>query len=272
MISQITADGSRPARRARSTLASVCPVRLSTPPRRARSGNMWPGRSRSSGRVAGSIAVRTVAARSAAEMPVVTLPRASIETVKAVPKGEVFSATIGGSPSWSHRSSVSARQMSPRPWVAMKAIASGVTFSAAIARSPSFSRSSSSTRITIRPARKAAMASAIGENWLESRMGGSARRLGAGRRQSTCPRRIRARPRRHRGRENRLAPWENGWHLDEILASESPGTPGVPPPDKSPGTSREHLERAPRERYPAKRLAPWGGGGQKGLPIEKNQT
>ena len=92
MISQITAAGVRPARRARSTDASVWPARFSTPPRRARSGKTWPGRSRSSGRVAGSTAVRTVAARSAAEMPVVTLPRASIETVKAVPNGEVLRA------------------------------------------------------------------------------------------------------------------------------------------------------------------------------------
>ncbi len=41
------------------------------------------------------MAVRIVAARSAAEMPVVVRPRASIETVKAVPKFEVFSSTIG---------------------------------------------------------------------------------------------------------------------------------------------------------------------------------
>ena len=56
--------------RARSTAASVWPARTSTPPSRARSGNMWPGRARSAGLVFGSIAVRTVAARSAAEMPV----------------------------------------------------------------------------------------------------------------------------------------------------------------------------------------------------------
>ena len=74
MTSQITADGSRPAIRARSTEASVCPARFRTPPACARSGNMWPGRARSAGRVAGSIAVRTVAARSAAEMPVVVRP------------------------------------------------------------------------------------------------------------------------------------------------------------------------------------------------------
>ena len=61
----------------------------------ARSGKTCPGRSRSAGRVAGSTAVRMVAARSAAEMPVVVLPRASIETVNAVPNDEVFSAHHG---------------------------------------------------------------------------------------------------------------------------------------------------------------------------------
>ena len=39
--------------RARSTAASVWPARLSTPPWRASSGKMWPGRSRSVGRVVG---------------------------------------------------------------------------------------------------------------------------------------------------------------------------------------------------------------------------
>ena len=113
MISQSTADGFSPAMRARSTEASVWPARLSTPPAWARSGNMWPGRFRSEGFVAGSIAVSTVAARSAAEMPVVVRPRASIETVNAVPKFEVFSSTIGGSSSSAQRSSVSARQIRP---------------------------------------------------------------------------------------------------------------------------------------------------------------
>ena len=56
--------------RARSTAASVWPARTSTPPSRARSGNMCPGRARSAGFVAGSMAASTVAARSAAEMPV----------------------------------------------------------------------------------------------------------------------------------------------------------------------------------------------------------
>jgi hypothetical protein len=56
-----------------------------------------------------------VRARSAAEMPVVTPRAASMETVKAVPKGEVLSCTIKGSASWRIRSSVSETQISPRP-------------------------------------------------------------------------------------------------------------------------------------------------------------
>ena len=161
MTSQRTAEGFSPAIRARSTEASVCPARFKTPPGCARSGNMWPGRRRSAGVVSGSIAVITVAARSAAEIPVVVLPRASTETVKAVPKLEVFCSTIGGSSSSSHLSAVSARQIKPRPSRAMKLIASGVAFSAARTRSPSFSRSSSSTMTTNRPSRSSSAARSI---------------------------------------------------------------------------------------------------------------
>ena len=53
--------------------------------RRARSGKTWPGWTRSCGVDSGSIATWIVCARSAAEMPVVTPSRASIETVNAVP-------------------------------------------------------------------------------------------------------------------------------------------------------------------------------------------
>ena len=164
MISQITADGSSPAIRARSTEASVCPARFRTPPDCARSGNMCPGRSRSAGRVLGSMAASTVLARSAAEMPVVVRPRASIETVNAVPKLEVFCSTMGGSSRASQRSPVRARQTRPRPSRAMKLIASGVTFSAARTRSPSFSRSSSSTTTTRRPAWSSSTALSIEAN------------------------------------------------------------------------------------------------------------
>src|SRR5208283_2227795 len=65
---------------------------------------------------------------------------------------------------WSSRSSVSARQTSPRPYLAMKLMASGVTFSAASVRSPSFSRSSSSTTTIMRPARISSIASGTATN------------------------------------------------------------------------------------------------------------
>src|SRR6185503_17511274 len=96
MISQMTPAGYRPAMRARSTAASVWPARTITPPSRERNGETCPGRARSAGRVLGLIAASTVAARSAAEMPVVTLAFASIGTQKAVPNGVVFDDTASG--------------------------------------------------------------------------------------------------------------------------------------------------------------------------------
>ena len=161
MTSQITPDGLSPASRARSTPASVWPVRSSTPPSFAFSGKMCPGWTRSCGRELGSIATWTVCARSCAEMPVVTPSRASIETVNAVWNGDSFFAAIRSRPSSSQRSPVSARQIRPRPCVAMKLIASGVQNCAAIVRSPSFSRSSASQTTTILPSRMSSIASSI---------------------------------------------------------------------------------------------------------------
>ena len=152
ITSQITPAGVRPARRARSTLASVWPVRSSTPPSLARSGNMWPGTTMSRGPESGSIATWIVWARSWAEIPVLTPSAASIVTVKAVCSGASFLAAIRLRPSCSQRSAVSARQIRPRASLAMKLIASGVANWAAITRSPSFSRSSPSQTTTIRPA------------------------------------------------------------------------------------------------------------------------
>ena len=91
IISQMTPAGCSPASRARSTTASVCPARLSTPPSIYRSGNMWPGRARSSGSVRGSISALMVAARSCADMPVVAPFSTSTEIVNAVPKRAVLS-------------------------------------------------------------------------------------------------------------------------------------------------------------------------------------
>ena len=67
-----------------STAASVCPARTSVPPSRAINGNTWPGVTMRSGPASGLMATPMVNARSAAEMPVVTPSRASMETVNAV--------------------------------------------------------------------------------------------------------------------------------------------------------------------------------------------
>ena len=97
------------------------------------------------------MAARMVSDRSDADMPVVTFLMPSMETVNAVPKGAVLSRTIMVRPRSSTFSSVSVRQIRPRPQVAMKLMASGVTSSAAMVRSPSFSRFWSSIRMTIFP-------------------------------------------------------------------------------------------------------------------------
>ena len=120
MISTIIAEGSSPARRARSHPASVCPARVSTPPGCAITGKMCPGCRRSSGRALGFTAVMTVCARSCAEMPVVTPSAASMDSVKLVRCSRCVSLTMSGRRSWRQRSAVSVRQMRPRPKRAMK--------------------------------------------------------------------------------------------------------------------------------------------------------
>ena len=87
----------------------------------------------------------------------VTPSRASIEAVKAVSSRVPLVRLIGCRPSWSTRSLASARQIRPRPCLAMKLIASGVAICAGMTRSPSFSRSSSSTRMNMRPLRASSM-------------------------------------------------------------------------------------------------------------------
>src|SRR5918997_2961387 len=164
MISQITPAGLRPAIRARSTAASVCPARCNTPPGRALRGKMWPGITRSSGPVDSSTATLQVCARSAAEMPVETPSLASMDTVKAVPMREELWVIICGISRRSRSSSAMGRQISPFPCVAIKLMSSGVTSSAAIVRSPSFSRSSSSQTMTILPDFMSSMISSMGLN------------------------------------------------------------------------------------------------------------
>ena len=179
MISQTTPAGFSPARRARSTAASVWPG-AAAGRRRAWSaaGRRGPGWTSASAALLGSIATWIVCERSCAEMPVVTPSRASIETVKAVPYGVSLRSVICRSSSSSQRSSVRQRQISPRACMAMKLIASGVANWAAIVRSPSFSRSAASTTTTNLPWRMSSIASstvAKGVLGLRRRRGGHPR-------------------------------------------------------------------------------------------------
>ena len=169
MISQITPAGNAPASFARSTAASVCPARFSTPPSWARSGNTCPGIPKSSGFEEGSVTAFTVAARSCALVPVVVPVRASIDTANAVSWCAASCAvTIRGMLSSSRRQPAQGMHTIPRPCVTMKLMASGVTASAAITKSPSFSRSASSTTITILPSAMSAIASSIESNTARS--------------------------------------------------------------------------------------------------------
>ena len=89
-------DSGRLASRQRSTAASVWPERISTPPSLAISGKTWPGRTKSLAPMLSLASARTVLQRCSAEMPVVMPCFTSTETVKAVPSGASFAATIGG--------------------------------------------------------------------------------------------------------------------------------------------------------------------------------
>ena len=136
--------------------ASVWPERISTPPSLATSGNTWPGRTKSAAPLLPLASARTVLLRSSAEMPVVKPWRTSTETVKAVPSGASFAATIGSRCSRLASSAESGAHTMPDVLRMMKAIFSGVQSEAATNRSPSFSRSSSSVTTTISPLAKAA--------------------------------------------------------------------------------------------------------------------
>ncbi len=84
MISQITPAGLRPARRVRSTEASVCPALTKTPPFLALSGKICPGVIKSDAFAPGSINACTVLDLSDAEIPVVTPLDASTEIAQFV--------------------------------------------------------------------------------------------------------------------------------------------------------------------------------------------
>ena len=154
--------GSNPAKRAKSTAASVWPVRRSTPPSLALRGNICPGRPKSSGLVSGFTSALIVLARSNTEIPVVQpSPLRSIETVNWVWCSTVLFSTIISKPNSLQRFSNKGAQSKPRPCWVIKLIISGVTFSAAAIKSPSFSRFSSSTTMTIFPCLISSIASSM---------------------------------------------------------------------------------------------------------------
>ena len=144
MISQMTPEGWRPARLAKSTAASVCPARTSTPALFARSGKTWPGRIRSE-------ACRRVNCGEHGgrdrrpKFPWCTLLRLDADT-KAVQI-----ASCVQEHEWNferiemlgcHR-----QQTSPRPYCAMKIDDLRCNLLSGDSQSPSFSRFSSSTTI-----------------------------------------------------------------------------------------------------------------------------
>ena len=163
IISQHSPHCFNPASLHRSTVASVCPFLSRTPFFFARSGNICPGRLKSSGFAFSSTHFMAVTERSAAEIPVVVLIW-STETVKAVSWLSEFSATICGNCSFLTYSSDIGIQISPFPWVAIKLIFSVVANSAAQIKSPSFSLSGSSVTRIIFPFRSSSRASSTESN------------------------------------------------------------------------------------------------------------
>ena len=160
MISQHRPHSFSPARRHRSTVASVWPSRSNTPFFFASSGNMWPGLRKSSAFAPSSTQAIAVTERSAAEMPVV-VEMWSMDTVKAVSWLSVLFCTIWGNCSLRTKASDMGIQIRPLPWVAMKLMFSVVANSAAQMKSPSFSRSGSSVTRMIFPCLRSSSASGM---------------------------------------------------------------------------------------------------------------
>ena len=138
------------------------PARFNTPPLRARNGKICPGRANDLNVSFGSDNPRSVAARSAALIPVVVPSMMSTVSVNAVRWLSVFCSTISGRRKSSQRSSVNGAHTTPVEYRTMNASFSAEANSAAMMKSPSFSRSSSSTMTTISPRAIAAITSSMG--------------------------------------------------------------------------------------------------------------
>ena len=157
MTSHSTPTGFSPARRHRSTAASVCPaLHENAALARAQREDVTRTREICCAVAVGSASARIVAARSLEETPVVVPMRRSTDTVNAVRCDSLLACTICGRSRRASSSSSIGTQMMPLVWRIMNATASGVARSAAMIRSPSFSRSSSSMMMTMRPALRSA--------------------------------------------------------------------------------------------------------------------
>mmetsp|Transcript_8253 Transcript_8253/g.16549 ORF Transcript_8253/g.16549 Transcript_8253/m.16549 type:complete len:223 (-) Transcript_8253:259-927(-) len=159
-ISHNTPAGAQPAKRDRSTEASVCPGRTKTPPCRHLNGNMCPGLLKSSGTDDILDNALIVAVLSAAEIPVVVPTRRSTVTVNAVDMASSFcvGGIMRGISSLSKSSPVIPTQITPLVCLTINAIVSSVTLSPDTIKSPSFSLSSSSSTTTGIPCRRASKA------------------------------------------------------------------------------------------------------------------
>jgi len=131
MISQDDASRTMPASLAKSTEASVLAGADQHSTLARTRGNMWPGEQDRTGALPDRWPPLIVWARHGGDAVVTPIRSGRSPRKKPSHIAEVFSLVMGPMRRCSSRSSVMARQTSPRPNFAMKLMASGVTFSAA---------------------------------------------------------------------------------------------------------------------------------------------
>ena len=151
MISQITAELFFLANLDISTDASVCPALTSTPPSLAIIGKTWPGETISFFLTFFCDAILIVLALSFADIPVVIPFFASIEIAKAVLFLDWLFVDINDKFNLLAWRLSRAKQINPRPCIAIKFMFLALEFEDEIIRSPSFSLFSSSTKMNMPP-------------------------------------------------------------------------------------------------------------------------
>ena len=164
-ISHNTPTGDDPAMRAKSTAASVCPARFSTPPARYLNGNTCPGLTNAAAVVSSDPSALIVIALSLADIPVVLVAKSTL-TVNAVFIASLLlcESTISGRSSASALESSRLTHTNPLVCRIMNASDAAVILSAAPIKSPSFSLSSSSSTTTNFPFATSSSASATDAN------------------------------------------------------------------------------------------------------------